>query len=106
MRLGTKILILTLAITLALAGIIVWVVSRDITDDLTERAHADIRRAVTNYFAQIDSLHRDKAGKLKVLMDDPQNRAQLEAVGDDNAEAREHFKLLLPEFFASQSADE
>src|SRR5687768_1150966 len=98
MRLGTKILILTLAITLGLAGVIVWVVSRDITAYATGRAREDIGRAVSAYFARIDALHQHVSGVVNLVLGTPQNRAQLEALanGDDEA-AREHFKLVFDE---------
>src|SRR5688572_24555625 len=94
MRLGTKILILTLAITLALAGLIVWVVTRDLTAHETERAQSDIRRAVSDYFGRIESLHAENFRLVTLLMEDPQNSAQLEALDEGDEQAREHFKLL------------
>ncbi len=79
MRLGTKILLLTLAITLCLAGIIVWVVTRDLTAHETERAQADIGRAVSDYFERIESHHTRTVYPItRTLVEDPQNRAQLE----------------------------
>lgn len=94
MRLGTKILILTLAITLALAGLIVWVVTRDLTARETERAQSDIHRAVSDYFARIESLHAEVLRFVTLLMEDPQNAARLEALDEGDEQAREHFKLL------------
>jgi class 3 adenylate cyclase len=101
MRLGTKILLVTLAITLGLAGLIIWVVTRDLTEHETERARADIRRAVSDYFQQIDALHDEAEGYVRVLMEDPQNSAQLEALSNDEPSAREHFKLLFGEVLQS-----
>src|SRR5690348_5578685 len=101
MRLGTKILLVTLAITLGLAGLIIWVVTRDLTDHETQRARADIARAVSDYFQQIDALHDEAEGYVRVLMEDPQNSAQLEALSNDEPSAREHFKLLFGEVLQS-----
>jgi class 3 adenylate cyclase len=101
MRLGTKILLVTLAITLGLAALIIWVVTRDLTEHETQRARADIRRAVSDYFQQIDALHDEAEGYVRVLMEDPQNSAQLEALSNDEASAREHFKLLFGEVLQS-----
>jgi class 3 adenylate cyclase len=101
MRLGTKILLVTLAITLGLAGLIIWVVTRDLTDHETERARADIRRAVSDYFQQIDALHDEAEGYVRVLMEDPQNSAQLESLSNREDSAREHFKLLFGEVLQS-----
>src|SRR5688572_27273128 len=93
MRLGTKILILTLAITLALAGIIVWVVTREITRDATTRAQQDIARAVSDYFGRTEALHeREVAPLIKVVMEEPANRGQLEALDQGDESAREQFR--------------
>src|SRR5687768_12733877 len=94
MRLGTKILILTLAITAGLAGLIVWVVTRDLTAHETDRAQSDIRRAVSDYFERIESLHAENFRLVTLLMEDPQNGAQLEALDTGDELAGEHFKLL------------
>ncbi len=101
MRLGTKILLVTLAITLGLAGLIIWVVTRDLTEHETERARADIRRAVSNYFRQIDEKVESDGKVVRVLMEDPQNIGQLEALSNDEPSAREHFKLLFGDVLQS-----
>ena len=88
MRLGTKILLLTLAITLALAGLIVWVVTRDLTAHETDRAQSDIRRAVSDYFGRIESLHGEDIRLVTLLMEDPQNLARLEALDASDDERR------------------
>src|SRR5687768_989792 len=94
MRLGTKILILTLAITAGLSGLIVWVVTRDLTSHETQRAQSDIRRAVSDYFERIESLHAEDFRLVTLLMEDPQNSAQLEALDAGDEQAREQLKLL------------
>ena len=75
MRLGTKILILTLTITLALAGIIVWVVTRDLTKHETDRARADIRRAVDAYFDRINTRHDAYRKVVTQVLQEPQQSA-------------------------------
>src|SRR5687768_9076284 len=98
MRLGTKILILTLTITLALAGIIVSVATRDLTGHETERARADIRRAVKGYFDRIDALHDDYRTRVTQVIEDPQIRSQLELLDGGDESVREQFRLLFSEF--------
>ena len=97
MRLGTKILILTLAITLTLAGIIVWVVTRDLTAHETARARADIHRAVKGYFDRIGELHGSLDGLVTTVTEEPPNRAQLEALDAGEEAPREFFHYLLAE---------
>lgn len=96
MRLGTRILILTLAITLGLAGIVIWVVTRDLTQHETERARSDIGRAVSDYFERIQALHeREVAPMIKVLMEEPASRAQLEALDQGSESAQEQFRSYI-----------
>ena len=96
MRLGTKILLLTLAITLSLAGIIVWVVTRDVAGHETQRAQADIARAVSAYFERIAALHeREIELVLESVMEEPANVGQLELLDAGDEAAREHFRSYL-----------
>ena len=94
MRLGTKILLVTLAITLGLAGVIVWVVTREVTAHETERAQADIRRAVSDYFERIESLHGTVYSIVHLVLEDPHNRAQLELLEQGDESTKENFRLL------------
>lgn len=94
MRLGTKILILTLTITLALSGTVVWVVTRDLTAHETSRAHADIDRAVSGYFSRIEALHERVHDFVTLVIEDPQNRSQLELLDSGDESTLEHFRLL------------
>ena len=80
MRLGTKVLLLTLAVTLGLSGVVIWVVSADITSHEIERAHATIQQAVTGYNDRIDTLHTQTDRYVRLLMEDPQYRALLDQV--------------------------
>src|SRR5262245_47575397 len=102
MRLGTKILLLTLAITLVLAGIIVWVVSRDVSRNETERAQADIERAVSGYFERIAALHDSAGGIINFLNEDPATLAKLEALDAGEESAREHFRSEIFEKFVQK----
>jgi class 3 adenylate cyclase len=107
MRLGTKILLLTLAITLGLGGAIVWVVTREVTQDETARARADIRRAVSDYFAHIETLHRQTLYPIiKNVTGDAANQGQLEGLENGEEVSREHFKLLFREVVKELPAPE
>jgi class 3 adenylate cyclase/HAMP domain-containing protein len=86
MRLGNKVLTVTLSVTLSLSGSVVWVVSHNVTARETRRAQDDIQSAVAQYFDQIDSLHRERISAfVRLLMEGPQYRALLEQIefGDD-----------------------
>jgi hypothetical protein len=106
MRLGTKILILTLTITSALAGIIVWVVTVDLTGHETDRARADIRRAVAAYFGRIDALHELVRKVVTPVIQDPANRSQLELLDGGDESAREHFQLFFRQFVQANLSDQ
>ena len=88
MQLGDKVLVLTLAITLGLSGTVVWVVSSNITEHETQRAHAAIQHALSSYFDRIDVLHKTSIARtVRLLMEGPQERALLEQIefGDDKS---------------------
>ena len=85
MRFATKILLLTLAITIGLSALIVWVVSESITRAETERARATIRRAIDEYDRRREERAAYTSTYVHLLLEDPQNRAylqELDAAGD------------------------
>src|SRR5262245_36848683 len=55
MRFGTKILLLTLAITIGLSGLVIWVVTMRITDAEESRARAMVARAINDYADRIEA---------------------------------------------------
>lgn len=88
MRFGTKILLLTLAITIGLSGVVVWVVTDRITSSEDERAHREIRRAIRDYTDEIDRTRKWGLRTVRLLLEDPQIRAylqQLDEVGPEGA---------------------
>src|SRR5688572_9144248 len=88
MRLGTKILLLILAITLGLAGMVIWVVTRAVTQRETKRAGADIKRTVTDYFTGVEEMHLRNARIVRLLLGDPKSRAELFRLESADAESK------------------
>lgn len=90
MRLGNKVLAVTLGVTLGLSGSVVWVVSHNVTARETRRAQDDIRAAVAQYFDHIESLHRERISAfVRLLMGDPQYRVLLEEIEVDDSRQKE-----------------
>jgi class 3 adenylate cyclase len=77
-RFGTKILLLTLAITLGLSGLMVWVVSREVTSATVAQVRVDTAREFQNYFDALASLHESIRRPAQLLIQDSAVRAGLE----------------------------
>src|SRR5215212_7434535 len=77
MRLGTKILLLTLAATVGLSGTVIWLVTRDVTARETDRARHTIKWAVSGYFDSVDDRLLRDARLVNLLMHETANRVQL-----------------------------
>ncbi len=88
-RLGTRVLVLTLAITLVLTAVVIVVVSRTVTANEVDRAHADIQQAIDRYFERVDNLAEHADDIVRLLIEDPSNRAYLEQAGAEDARMRE-----------------
>src|SRR5437016_4491225 len=54
MRLGTKILLLTLAATVGLSGTVIYLVTREVTAREIDRARHTIKWAVSGYFQSVE----------------------------------------------------
>ncbi len=67
MRFGTKILLLTLAITIGLSGLVIWVVTRRITDAEEARARTMVDRAINDYADRIDE-HANRTRRISHLL--------------------------------------
>src|SRR5687768_11629292 len=86
MRFATKILLLTLAMTLGLSGLIVWVVTDSITRAETRRARGTIDDAIDQHARRVKERTDDTTRYVHLLLEDPQNRAylqELDAFGPD-----------------------
>src|SRR6267378_1695988 len=86
MRLGTKILLLTLAATVGLSGTVIWLVTRDVTARETDRARRTIKWAVSGYFASVDERLIRDARLVNLLMHETPNRAQLSRLEEGAAD--------------------
>lgn len=92
MSLGTKILALTLALTLGLSGAVLWTVTAGITAQETRRAQAAIGQTIRLVTDRIESRHRQIQREVQLVLQEPGYRAELERVGHvadpDDEEAR------------------
>jgi class 3 adenylate cyclase len=86
MRLGTKILLLTLAATVGLSGTVIWLVTRDVTAREVDRARHTIKWAVSGYFASVDERLIRDARLVNLLMHETPNRAQLSRLEEGAAD--------------------
>jgi class 3 adenylate cyclase len=89
MRFATKILLLTLAITIGLSATIVWVVSKSITPVETQRARDTIDRAIEEYERRLIERGTDTRKYVHLLLEDSQNRAYLQELDASGANAPE-----------------
>src|SRR5688500_14479389 len=89
MRFATKILLLTLAMTLGLSGLIVWVVTDSITRAETTRARATIDRAIDEYERRLTDRAAATTKTVHYLLEDPHNRAYLQELDASGADVPE-----------------
>jgi len=93
MRIGTKILLLMLLITIGSSGLVAWIVTFSVTRYETGRQDYQISLAIGRYVRQLDEHCREISHLVQVLMGDPTMRSLLEAADDaDNQSAREQLK--------------
>jgi class 3 adenylate cyclase len=98
MRLGTKILLLTLAATVGLSGTVIWLVTRDVTAREVDRARRTIKWAVSGYFQSVDERLERDSRLVTLSMQEPQYRSQLAQLEEGTAEEQR--------FAAAQLADQ
>src|SRR5882724_3235101 len=93
MRIGTKILLLMLLITIGSSAILSWIVTLNITSHETERADAQISHAIARYLRHLDDQHQQVSRIVRALLEAPTQRSLLQAAGDSaNAGAREQLR--------------
>src|SRR5438445_9257044 len=88
MRLGTKILLLTLAATVGLSGTVIYLVSRDVTAREIDRARHTIKWAVSGYFESVEERHHRDSRLVTLLIEDPKFFAFFEPLETGNAEEK------------------
>jgi class 3 adenylate cyclase len=96
-RFSTKILLLTLAITVGLGAVVVIVVRGQITAREISRARAAIDASADIYFERLEARQREAAAVVRLLLEDPNNKAWLDqiapdATAEDRKNAQEQFK--------------
>src|SRR4051794_19668074 len=93
MRLGTKILLLMLLITIGASSVVAWIVSRSLTAYETDRAHEQISWAIARYLRHLDERHQQISRVARAMLEAPAQRSLLQAADDpaDRA-AREQLK--------------
>jgi len=93
MRIGTKILLLMLLITIGSSAILSWIVTLNVTAHETERADAQISHAIARYLRHLDDQHQQVSRIARALLEAPAQRSLLQAAGDSlNAGAREQLR--------------
>jgi class 3 adenylate cyclase len=106
-RFGTKILLLTLAITVGLGGIVVLVVRSQITREFQRRARDQTAQAADRYFEKLDAMREIVAGIVSREMEDTANRSQLEllepaADPEQRNAAQEQFKYTFSDIIQAK----
>jgi len=86
MRLGTKILLLTLAATVGLSVTVIWLVTRDVTAREIDRARHTIKWAVSGYFSSVDERMERDSRLVTLSMQEPQYRVQLSLLEEGTPE--------------------
>src|SRR5258706_2535884 len=93
MRIGTKILLLMLLITIGSSAILSWIVTLNVTAHETERADAEISHAIARYLRHLDDQHQQVSRIVRALLEAPAQRSLLQAAGDSvNLGAREQLR--------------
>lgn len=93
MRIGTKILLLMLLITIGSSAIVSWIVTLNVTAYETNRANDQISLAIARYVRHLDDQHRQISRIVRALLEAPAQRSLLQAAGDQaDASAREQLK--------------
>src|SRR3954469_14056526 len=93
MRLGTKILLLMLLITLGSSAAVSWIVTLNVTAYETRRANDEISLAIKHYIAHLDDRHHQIDKVVRALLEAPVQRSQLQAADDPaDTASREQLK--------------
>src|SRR3954466_12182223 len=82
MRLGTRILLLMLLITVGTSATLAAVVTFNFTRFETRRADEEISRAIGGYLAPLEDRHRQMQKIVRALLEAPAARSQLQAADE------------------------
>ncbi|MCP4250448.1 MAG: adenylate/guanylate cyclase domain-containing protein [bacterium] len=94
MSLGTKILLLILALTLGLSGLVIWLVTASVTSHETDRARAAIGQTIRFFMDNIRDRHRQIQREVRLVMEEPNHRALLEQIGSSADDVEAHRFVL------------
>src|SRR4051812_28423047 len=92
MKLGTKIMLLMLLITIGTSALLAWIVTINVTRYETTRAQKRISSAIDRYVSRLDDRHRQVRTIVKNLVEAPAVRSQLQAVEQGDEGAREQLR--------------
>jgi serine phosphatase RsbU (regulator of sigma subunit) len=82
MRLGTKILLMMLVITIGSAAAVGWMISRTLTNYETDRANEQISRTIARYVRHLDERHQQISRVVRAMLEAPAQRSLLQAADD------------------------
>ena len=94
MRLGTKILLLTLGLVVALTAAVLGVVRERVRSQEVAQTTASIHRAVGEYFSRINAAGDSIQRVAKLLFDDPNTRSDLGVLNSSEATDADKVKPL------------
>src|SRR5258705_9948300 len=93
MRLGTKILLLMLLITIGSSAIVSWIVRSHVTSYETERANDQISLAIARYVRHLEDHSQQVNRVVRALMEAPAQRSLVQAADDPaDTSSREQLK--------------
>src|SRR4051794_19017593 len=94
MRIGTKILLLMLLITIGTSAVVSWTVTLSVTSYETDRANDQISLAIARYQGHLDEQYQLVNRIVRALLEAPAQRSLLQAASDGSDRAAiEQLKL-------------
>src|SRR5438132_232272 len=93
MRIGTKILLLMLLITIGTSAVVSWTVTLSVTSYETDRANDQIALAINRYVRHLNEQHLLVSRIVRALLEAPAQRSLLQAAGEgSDLAAKEQLK--------------
>lgn len=82
MRLGTKILLMMLIITVGSSAVVSWLVTMNVTRFETARADDEISQATVHYVKHLDERYQQISHVVRAMLEAPEQRSLLQAAED------------------------
>jgi serine phosphatase RsbU (regulator of sigma subunit) len=93
MRLGTRILLWMLLITIGTSAVLAWIVTMNVTRYETRRADQRVSEAIARYVVHVEERHHQVRNVVVAMLEAPALRSQLQAADEAaDASAREQLK--------------